>query len=187
MHKFDELLYNNMTERGLQFWKKLDEKIPNVWNRLSSSSKKYHKRDNGEVDTIEEHTYEMLYCCIKIMSIFDIQPKTKDCDLILISILLHDSCKYGLESPLERLHTEKTHDRIIGNLVNLSRNTFLKYFSNDEVYLIEGMTRFHSGRWSTDADNDFSFKKLDPKILLIHFLDMCSAKNILKIPTGDNK
>ena len=182
MLKFDILLEKNMTEKGYMLWKKLEEKIPNIWDRLSSSSKKYHKRDNGEVSTIEGHTLEMLVACIKLLSVFDVNPKTKEADILLISVVLHDSCKYGLDNPLDRKHTDQQHDHIIGDLINLSRNTFLKYFSNDEVSLLEEITRFHSGRWSTDWKGDnISWKKLNEKTLFVHFLDMASARNLLKI------
>jgi len=188
MLKFDRILLENMTEDGYKLWKKLEEKIPNIWNKLSSSSNKYHKKENGESDTIEDHTMEMIFSAIKLLSVFDIKPKTKDCDVILLGITLHDSCKYGLENPLERLHTVPNHGHLISDLINLSKNTFLKHFSNDEVLLLEEITRFHDGRWGNDWKNeDMSWKKLDSKILMVHFLDMASTNNLLKVPINMEK
>jgi hypothetical protein len=140
------------------------------------------------VDTIEEHTEEMLYSCIELLSIFNIEPKTKDCDVIMLGICLHDACKYGVENPLERLHTDPNHGHLISDIINRSKDTFLKHFSNDEILLLEGITRFHDGRWGKDwKENEISWKKLDPKILMVHILDMCSARNLLKISNGENK
>ena len=189
MLKFDKILEENMTLEGFRFWKKLEEKIPNViWEKLSSSSKKYHQDENGYVNTIGEHTFDMIYAAIKLVSIFNIEIKTKDCDLLLISVLLHDSCKYGLENPSESLHTYRNHDRLIGDLIKLKQEAFFKYFSNDEVYLLEQITRFHTGRFSTDwIKGETTWKKMDPKTLFVHFLDMASSRNLLKIPKGEIK
>jgi len=180
---FDTLLHENMSEKGLELWKKLELRIPNIWMRLSSSSRKYHKDENGNVQTIEEHTYEMIFAACKLLSIFEVEPKTKEADIILLGIILHDSAKYGKEDPLYREHTCKNHDHIIGDMISLSKNTFLKYFDSNEVYLLEEMCRFHAGHWATNwVENETSFKKLDPKTLFIHFLDMFSTRNLIKIP-----
>lgn len=189
MLKFDKLLEDNMTERGYKLWKALEERTPNIWERLSSSSKKYHKKENGKVDTIEEHTYEMVYACCKLFTLFGIEKKTKECDLLLLALVLHDSFKYGISDPLNTPHTKKDHDRIIGNTVKENSHVFMKYYSESEVLLLEEMVRFHSGKWSTDwVDGLTSFKRLDTKTFFIHLLDMLSTRNLIKIvDDGDKK
>jgi len=180
---FDQLLKENMTNDGYIFWKKLESKIPNIWNRLSSSSKKYHLNENGEVQSIGIHTYEMLYAAINSLSLLNVKIKTKESDLIILAIVLHDSAKYGIEDPLTRKHTDSKHDHIIGDLINLSRNTFMKYFTNEETNLLEEMVRYHSGRWSTDLKkSNIKFESLNIKTIFVHFLDMLSSRNLLKLP-----
>lgn len=181
MLKFENLLFDNMSPKGFEFWKKLESKIPDIWKRSTSSTRKYHKKEDGSVPSIEEHTYEMLFAACKLLSVFEIESKTKEADVILLAIILHDSAKYGKEDPLSRIHTCNNHDHIIGDIILLSKNTFLKYFDSNEVLLLEEMCRFHSGRWSSDAPKDFSFKNLDPKTFFLHLLDMFSSRNLIKI------
>ena len=67
-------------------------------------------------------------------------------------------------------------------MIHKGQNTFLKFLSEDSVDVLEEMTRFHSGRWSTDANENFDFKKRHPFVLFIHLLDMFSANNLIHIP-----
>lgn len=185
--ELDELLVNNMTEDGYKFWKSLEEKIPPIWDRLSSSTKKYHKKENGDVQTILDHTYEMVYACCNIMRLFNIVPKTKDADTLILAILLHDAFKYGVDDPLHSKHTSKNHDRIIGNTIVTNKNLFLKILNENQIYKLEQMTRYHSGRWSTDADPSFTFRTMNPETFFVHMLDMLSANNCLKVPIKNIK
>ena len=185
--KIEELLRENMTEDGYKLWKVLFEKIPPVWDRLSSSSRKYHQDDNGHVRTIGEHTFEMLHACSKVMRMFKINNKCKEGDVLLLSIFLHDAFKYGIDDPLNTRHTDRRHDRIIGNTIFANKDKFLNLFDDKQVSLLEHITRYHSGIWSTDVNESFTLKALDPEALFVHILDMLSANNCLKIPIEDIK
>lgn len=176
---FDELLENNMTDEGYIFWTKLKNIIPDAWNKPTSSSGKYHRDENGNVQTTEEHTCEMINACVNLFEIFNVKPKSKDADLLLLGVTLHDSAKYG-KDPINKRHTCRNHDRIIGDLIALGRTTFLKHFDSTQVYILEEMCRFHSGRFSTDADKDFSWERYNRYTLFLHFLDMCSSKRLFK-------
>jgi len=181
MKDIDAILSKNMTEDGYRFWMAMAVKIPNIWNRPSSSTGKYHKKENGEIQTICEHTYEMLNTCCKCFRIFNINPKTKDADMLLLGVVLHDIFKYGVGDPLYKVHTEKQHDRIAGNTVLYNKDKFRKLLTEGQINTLEEMLRFHSGRWSTDAPNDFNFKNYKPETLFLHLLDMLSTNNLLKI------
>lgn len=180
--RIEALLKEKMTDEGFKFWKVLYEKIPPIWDRLSSSSKKYHQDENGHVRTIGEHTYEMLYACSKTLRMFRVNNRCKEGDLLLLSIFLHDAFKYGIDDPLNTRHTDRTHDRIIGNTISRSKDKFSRIFDDKQVTLMEHITRYHSGIWSTDANESFTLKSLDPEALFVHILDMLSANNCLKIP-----
>ena len=180
--RIENLLQDKMTDEGFRFWKALYEKIPPIWNRLSSSSKRYHHDDDGKTKTIGEHTFEMLNACSQTLRMFRINNKCKEGDLLLLSIFLHDAFKYGINDPLNTKHTTSKHDNIVGNTIFAGRNKFLKLFDDKQVALIEHITRYHSGIWSTDVNSSFSLKSLDPEALFVHILDMLSANNCLKIP-----
>jgi len=185
--RMEELLQKNLTEDGFKFWKVLFEKIPPIWDKLSSSSKKYHQDQNGRVRTVGEHTFEMLYACSRVMRMFKINNKCKQSDLLLLSIFLHDAFKYGIDDPLNTKHTVKNHDAIIGNTVFANKDKFLNFFDDKQVALMEHITRYHSGIWSTDVSENFSLRSLDPEALFVHILDMLSANNCLKIPEEEKK
>jgi len=185
MDKIDELLEPNMTEISFRMWKALKEKIPDIRHRPSSSSGKYHRR-NGGVLSIYDHTYEMLVSCVKLFSIFDVTPKTKKADILLLSILLHDAFKYGIDNPFTAQHTEKTHDRLAANIINDNKSVFMRVFTEEEVNLLEQCLRFHSGRWSSDASNNFDFTKLPAEVLFVHLLDMLSSNNLLSVGEQSN-
>ena len=179
MDKIDELLEINLTDISFRMWKALKEKIPDVRYRPASSSGKYHRR-NGNVLSIYDHTYEMLVCCIKLFSIFNIEIKTKKADILLFSILLHDAFKYGINNPFSVRYTDKAHDRLAANIVNENKAVFMRVFSEEEVNLLETCLRYHSGRWSSDWNEDLSFDKLPKEAVFIHFLDMLSTNNLLR-------
>lgn len=178
--KMNELLEENLTKIGYSFWCNIKEKIPSVWDRPSSSTGKYHRKENNYVPNIAEHTYEMLFSCIKLWSIFDIKSKTSDGDTLLLAIALHDSFKYG-ENPENRKHTVNNHDKIIADKLRNITSFLLKFLSEDQVDQLEDSVRFHSGRWSKDATKDFYLGDYHPYVAFVHFLDMISTKDLIKI------
>ena len=93
--KIIELLESNLTERGFKLWKGVSSILPDIWNRPTSSTGKYHQKSDGTVPDIAEHTYEMLYSAVKLFRMFNFEPKTSNADMILIALVLHDSLKYG--------------------------------------------------------------------------------------------
>jgi hypothetical protein len=185
MDKIDELLETSMTDISFRMWKALKEKIPDIRHRPSSSSGKYHRR-NGSVLTIYDHTYEMLISCIKLLSVFNVTPKTKKADILLFSVLLHDAFKYGIDNPFSSQHTDKAHDRLAANIINDNKSVFMRVFSEEEVNLLEQCLRFHSGRWSSDAGNDFTFTGMPAEAFFIHILDMMSTNNLLAVGEESN-
>ena len=179
MEEIHKILEENMTEDGYKLWQSLFRRIPGVWNRLTSSTKRHHLKEDGSVPSIAEHTYEMLFAGIKIISMLGMKPKTQECDTVLLAIVLHDSVKYGenIRSP----HTSRFHDQLIGNKVIKNKDSFMKIMSEKQFTILEQAVRFHTGKWSTDAMRDFNFKGMNPETFFVHFLDMLSSRNLIKI------
>ena len=105
--------------------------------------------------------------------------------MMLLAIVLHDSLKYGNFG--SRVHTDKTHDKNIADLVVQNKETFCKLLSEDEFDIMEKMLRYHSGRWSTNVYNEFKFEDYPPEVQFIHTLDMLSTKDLIKIWEKDLK
>jgi len=185
MDKIDELLEINMTDTSFRMWKALKEKIPDIRYRPSSSTGKYHRR-NGSVLSIYDHTYEMLICCIRLFSVFNVEIKTKKADILLFSILLHDAFKYGIDNPFSSQYTDKAHDRLAADIVNDNKSVFMRIFSEEEVNLLEQCLRYHSGRWSSDAGTAFNFTGMPAEVFFVHILDMMSTNNLLDIGEQSN-
>ncbi|MHA1815922.1 MAG: hypothetical protein ACTSX1_07955 [Candidatus Heimdallarchaeaceae archaeon] len=178
--KIIELLEDNLTEKAFKLWQGIDKMIPNCWDKLTSTTQKYHKKSNGEIATQGEHVYEMLYASVKVFSLFSVEPKTSDLDKILLSVALHDTMKYGKFGT--RKHTDNHHDKLGADMVASNKDTFTKILTDEQFYVLEEAMRFHSGRWSTDSPKhkDFNWKDYNPETLFIHILDMLSSRNLLR-------
>ena len=62
--KVSELLEKNLTEKSFKLWTGINRILPDIWDKPSSSTGKYHKKLNGDVPSIAEHVYHMLYATI---------------------------------------------------------------------------------------------------------------------------
>lgn len=185
-NKINELMESNVTEKCYKFWKAINQKFPTIWNRLSSSTKKYHKRKDSSVPTIAEHTYEMLYSASKLMRMFNINKNTIECDVLFLSIVFHDFFKYGT-NPDTREHTDRKHDKISADIILKNKDVFLKFLNEENFSILEEAVRFHSGRWSTDLENKSEIEKNDflsgvsGIATFVHTLDMMSTEDLIKV------
>lgn len=180
--RIDELLEKEMTEDGYKLWHKVFDKIPPIWDRLTSSTKKHHKKENGRVPSVSEHTYEMLYAGNAIMSMFGFTANCKEKDTLLLAIVLHDAFKYGqnTKSP----HTNNQHDKYAADKIVNNQKSFKKALGESQYLVLEEAIRYHSGRWSTDVKdkNKFDFNDLHAETFFVHILDMLSSRNLLNLP-----
>lgn len=183
--KIVELLKDNMTEKGFKFWEGINRILPNIWERLTSSTGKYHKKLNGEVPNLAEHVYQMLYATVKLLKMFSVEKNTTDADKFLIAVALHDSLKYGMLGT--RKHTNYAHDKEAADMVASNKDNFLRLFTEEQFYVIEESIRFHSGQWSTDVPKDkkFDFKDYNPETLFTHMLDMMSTADLIQTDVRD--
>lgn len=179
------LLENNMTDKGFSLWKGIDSRLPDAWNKSTSSTGKYHKKLNGDIPTQAEHVYHLLYSTVKLFRMFNIKAKTPDADKLLFAVALHDSLKYGKLG--NRKHTDKQHDKNAADMVSANKETFQKIMSEEQFFVMEEAIRFHSGQWSTDVpkDDSFSFKNYNPETLFIHMLDMMSTADLIQTDVRD--
>jgi len=180
--KVKELLEKNMTERGYRLWSGIDQILPNIWNKPTSSTGKYHKKMNGDVPDIAEHVYQMLFAAHKLLKMFDVFPKTPDADAILIAVALHDSLKYGNFGT--RKHTATDHDKLAADMIASNKENFKKLLNEEQCFVLEEAVRFHSGRWSTNVSKNEHFNwhtaKLRPETFFVHILDMLSTADLIQ-------
>ena len=178
-NRIREILKENLTDKAFILWTHIDNDLVNIWSKPTSSTGKYHQKENGRVPDIAEHTYEMLNAAVTLLPMFDFKKNTEDTDSLLLAIVLHDSLKYGEDG--NRQHTSRTHDQDVGNMVSKNKEIFLKILTENKFAILEESVRYHSGRWSSDASKDFDFNNMNKETLLVHTLDMLSTKNLLKV------
>ncbi len=175
-----ELLEKNMTEKAFKLWKGIDSMLPNIWSKLTASTKKYHKKLNGEIPDIAEHVYHMIYAGVKLLRMFDIESKTSDADKILLALVLHDSVKYGNLGT--RKYCDNAHDKEAADMIASNESTFRKLLTEEQFQVMEEAVRFHSGKWSTDVpkNKEFEWNEYNPETLFIHMLDMLSTADLIQ-------
>lgn len=180
--KVIEILEANLSERGFKLWKGIDRILPDIWHMPTSSTGKYHKKQNGDIPDIAEHVYQMLYAAVKVLRMFNAKPKTTDADKILMAVALHDSLKYGNLGT--RKHTDYQHDKLAADMIASNRDTFSKLLTEDQLHTLEEAVRFHSGQWSTDIPKnekfDWSTSGLKMETFFVHVLDMFSTADIIQ-------
>jgi len=180
--KVIELLEKNMSERGFKLWRGIDKILPDIWNKPTSSTGKYHKKHNGDVPDIAEHVYQMLFVTFKLFRMFDVSSKTPDADKLLMAVALHDALKYGNLGT--RKHTDKEHDKQAADMIASNKETFQRLLNEEQLYTLEEAVRFHSGRWSTDIPKnenfDWSTSKLRKETFFVHMLDMLSTADLIQ-------
>lgn len=178
MEKSDVILKRNLSEKAFGLWEVLKERNSNpCWEKLTSSTGKYHKKEDNTVPTVIAHTYEMLYSADKIISMFEgILNK----DIIFLSIALHDFYKYGLCKTCQ--HTEIKHGEITAEKIKSSKKVFLNFLTENEVQILEDAVKYHDGKFSPIAKaNDFNRSFFTPELLFLHTLDMLSSRDVIKI------
>jgi hypothetical protein len=185
IERISDVLENNMTEKGFKLWKGICSILPDTWNHPTSSTGKYHKKQNGEVPTQAEHTYHLVYACSKLLRMFNINPKTHEADKMFFAASLHDSLKYGKLGT--RKHTDKTHDKQAADMLSENKDIFTKILTEEQFDIMVEMVRFHSGQWSTDVSKNkpFDFKDYRPETMLIHILDMLSTADCIQTDVRD--
>jgi hypothetical protein len=181
-----DLLKENMSERCFKLWQIIDTRLPNAWDKPTSSTGKHHKKLNGKIPSQAEHVYHLLYSIVKIFRMFDVERNTTDLDKLLLAAVLHDSLKYGQNGV--NPHTDNSHDKKAADLVIAQhKETFLKLLTEEQFYILEEAVRFHSGRWSSDVPKNkkFTFKDYNPETLFLHMLDMMSTADLIQTDVRD--
>jgi len=183
--KIEELLEKNLTEKSFKLWKGINRILPDIWDKPTSSTGKYHKKMNGDVPDIAEHVYNMLYGASKIMRLFGFEPNTIDGDKLLLAVALHDSIKYGNLGT--RKYTDTKHDKEAADMIASNESTFRKLFDEKQFQVLEEAVRFHSGQWSTDAPigKPFNWADYNPETLFVHMLDMLETNDLIQTDVRD--
>ncbi len=181
-----DLAKESMTPKGFELLMFIEGKMVDIWDRPTSSSGKYHKKEDGSIPSNAHHVFEMLFSASKIIRMFGGELVSTQNDIYFMSVVLHDCMKYGKKGNTP--HTYNYHDRGMADLLEKNRNALLKHFSEAEMEMMIIGVRYHSGQWSKSIPKGeiFRFDDYPPIVLFIHTLDMLSTADCLKFPIVDN-
>lgn len=171
-----------MTKEGFSLLTFIENKMVDIWDKPTSSSGKYHKKADGSIPSNAHHTYEMLYAGTKILRMFGHQEISKDNDVYIMAIILHDMMKYGKKGNTP--HTYTHHDKGMADLLERNRSVLLKHFSDVQMETMIMGVRYHSGQWSKSIPKGevFDFDNYPPIVMFVHMLDMMSTADVLQFP-----
>lgn len=174
------LAEESLTDNGFKLLLKIESNLPDIWDRPSSSTGKYHQKEDGKVPTIAHHTYEMFHAAAKIIRMFGYARLSTSNDAILMGIILHDLLKYGDNGT--NPHTTKNHCKVMADKLEKNRKLLMKHFSDVEYETLVMIVRYHSGQWSASVPSiqEFKFSDYPPEVLFGHMLDMLSTADCLK-------
>lgn len=202
--KAKALLSAAMTKPGYELLQNEMKLLPGTWNRFASSSRKYHRKKDGTVPSIIEHTYEMLEAALMpaespMLCLLGVERpvpwgESLPVDMVCFAIMLHDSLKYGPKDisivgssegdNVARIarHTTNKHPKLIADWVQIRQKLYEKHFNSPvQVDMIIEALRFHAGLWSPEAGELFTWRNKFPLSFFVHMLDMMSAGDKIKV------
>lgn len=170
-----KLIFENCLKDSYDYWDSMMDHLVDIWDKPTSSTGKYHRRADGTIPSIAEHTYEMLNAGLKVMRLLGFKSKSSEGDAFLIAIALHDGMKYGKDGT--RQHTTSDRDKLMADFIHNSKTVP----DSINMHVMEKSIRYHSGRWSTNLKNEGDgINGLGHTEMLVHTLDMLSAADLLK-------
>ncbi|MFW5903081.1 MAG: HD domain-containing protein [archaeon] len=150
----------------------LIEEVPDYfWNRESSSSGKYHSKDETGKYGLLLHTKRVFTALERLMKSWKDMGKINknEKDLARAAVLLHDTFKFGVSTDFEGnvipgRHTVSDHDRIASEQF-LQKTQIL---GTTKTKIAKGIAA-HNGPWGCSQNPETNFQ------LLIHLCDMFAA------------
>ena len=205
MNKTLDYLRPRMTSQGFQIMTTLLKGVPfRVWRKPTSSTLKYHHKDDGKCLSVIGHTYEMIVAAytsqMRIFEWYDSGIPSKSSDAMTIGIMFHDAFKYGSDGKGVRAkwangpddgerYTDTNHACIAYVYLVDHRATLEDYFGAKLTEKIMMIVRLHEGRWSPIYGKDrnsradqYILEARHREIFTVHSLDMASANNTLHVP-----
>ena len=145
------------------------EHFPSYFERvMSSSTGKYHAVN----ETLYEHTCRDAKLAVGIVDLEMFELDQIDKDLIISALILHDSCKYGLE-----YHQYVVHDHPI-----IASNLVKKFCDIEFANVICPLIEAHSGQWTTSKWSDVVLPKPETKLQkIVHLVDYIASRRYITI------
>lgn len=161
------------------------EMLPDYFFEIpASSTGKYHPSfslGNGGLIRHTKAAVKIAYTLLQSKSVNNFSDDEKD--LIIISLLLHDSFKSGI---VEEKYTRVDHPLIVANFLRDNKNKFT--FTDDELNYICDCIKTHMGEFNTDYKGNVVLPLPKTKQQrFVHMCDLLSSKKFLDIKFDGNE
>lgn len=133
----------------------------------SSSTGKYHPRDENAVGGLVRHTLRTIKVAEEMSRMYDLTEQ--ELDLAYAALILHDSCKNG---SLYSDYTVFNHPLLAAKLFANCNTSFYTHKQKKAYKIIYKLIASHMGRWNVDP-RDRKVKLPKPKTKLEKFVHEC--------------
>ena len=148
------------------------------FEETASSTGKYHPEFSQGVGGLLRHTKAAVRIAYEILTTetFGDFYTSREKDLIILALIMHDSVKRGDN---ER-YTRADHPLLASKLIK--DNKSVTKLTDDDVNLLCSMIETHMGQWNKDYDGNEILEKPKTKYQrIVHLCDLLSSKKFLDI------
>ena len=185
---FKEVLDTFENEDLKDFCDKCLDTIPAYfWTVPASSSKKYHGAAYVTEGGLARHTLALCRIMNHLFSIDCVknQYTSRECDLLRVAGLMHDTRKSGSQEDYEKnKYTKFDHPLLASNEIARVWNDYSgKKMSIEEVKLIRSVIESHMGQWNTDKRHpDVVLPTPQDKYqIIVHICDYLASRKDIEI------
>lgn len=161
------------------------ELLPDYFYEIpASSTGKYHPRYAASESGLVKHTKVAVKIANELLNNNTIGSafSTREKDLMLMSLLLHDGLKSGL--PKQR-YTAFDHPLLVANFIRDNKEKLT--LTNDEVEFIAQVIETHMGEWNTSPYSKVVLPLPKNKWQkFVHMCDFLASKKFLEVPFVGN-
>lgn len=150
----------------------------------ASSTGKYHPSFSLGNGGLVRHTKVAVRIAVELLnnnSIFT-NFTSDEKDLIIMSILVHDGLKSGLE---KSEYTKFEHPILVSNYIKENKDKLS--LNEEELNLLTSMIESHMGEWNTNAYSNVVLPKPTTKYQkFVHMCDFLSSRKFLNVKFENN-
>lgn len=144
----------------------------------ASSTGKYHPKFASSTNGLVKHTKVAVRIAYELLNNPSLNKfNEREKDLIIMSIILHDGLKSGLE---KEKYTKVDHPLLIANYIKENKERL--FLNEDDIEKICSSISSHMGPWNTDYNGNEVLPK--PKTAMQRFVHMCdylSSKKFIDV------
>lgn len=157
------------------------EKIPDYFFSIpATSTGKYHPDYAQGEGGLVRHTKAAIRMAFELFGIYRFSQHTKD--LIIFSLLLHDSVKKG---EIESKYTLFDHPLVACTFLKKYRDDLT--LNNEDVDFVCGCIASHMGRFNTSDYSDVILPlPKTPEQKFVHMCDYLASRKVIKLIFDDN-